>query len=76
MRPLFLTWLATGVVFFLVYFALNQGLIKTPVDPWLFWYSLLAVSTIPFGTLFYLHNFEVKRWSDSDYSPYASGDDQ
>ena len=35
--------------------------------------SMLLVSLMPLGLLFYKHNFEVKRWANSDFSPYAQG---
>jgi hypothetical protein len=47
----------------------------TKVDgEFLFW-MLVAVSIVPIGSFFYMHNFEVQRWADSDYSPYATEDD-
>lgn len=45
------------------------------VDQWLFIYALFFASIIPIGTLFHGYQFEVNRWKDSDYSPYASDDD-
>ncbi|MEO1527345.1 MAG: DUF4178 domain-containing protein [Planctomycetota bacterium] len=44
-------------------------------DGWLLIYALIGISLVPAGTLFYLYNFEVNRWSESDYSPYASSED-
>lgn len=41
-------------------------------DPWMLFYAMIFVSLIPAGVLAYLHSFEVKRWSNSDYSPYSS----
>ena len=41
-------------------------------DPWLWFYGILLVSALPLGILLYLFSFEVKRWEDSDFSPYAS----
>ena len=35
--------------------------------------SMLLVSLMPLGILFYKHNFEVKRWANSDFSPYGQG---
>lgn len=43
-------------------------------DPWLMFYGMIFVSLIPAGILLFLHSFEVKRWENSDYSPYASDD--
>lgn len=36
--------------------------------------AMLFVSLFPVGVIIYKHNFEVQRWRDSDYSPYASDD--
>jgi Domain of unknown function (DUF4178) len=33
--------------------------------------SIGVVSLIPIGVLIYKHSFEVKRWENSDYSPYS-----
>jgi hypothetical protein len=41
-------------------------------DGWLLWYGLLAVSAVPLGTILYWWSFELRRWQNSDYSPYAS----
>ena len=41
-------------------------------DRWLAFYAILFVSAIPIGILIYWYSFEVQRWRDSDYSPYAS----
>ena len=43
-------------------------------DGWLLFYALVFVSAVPIGILFYRYNFEVNRWKDSDYSPYATDD--
>jgi hypothetical protein len=37
--------------------------------------GLSALSVIPLLVGFYHYRFEVRRWADSDYSPYASSDD-
>jgi hypothetical protein len=43
-------------------------------DGWMFLYAMLGLSIVPGLVLLYKHNFEVRRWHDSDYSPYASDD--
>lgn len=45
------------------------------LDGWLMFYAFGGVSLIPGLVLTWLYMFEVSRWSESDYSPYASGDD-
>ena len=62
-------------VFLVVLVLLNVGfgiLTKPQVDQLLFVFALGFVSLIPVGILLYNHNFEVQRWSESDYSPYAT----
>ncbi|EMI40977.1 DUF4178 domain-containing protein [Rhodopirellula sp. SWK7] len=44
-------------------------------DPWMWFYAMIFISLVPVGILFYKYNFEVKRWKDSDYSPYQSSED-
>lgn len=35
--------------------------------------AMLLVSLMPLGVFIYKYNFEVKRWANSDFSPYAQG---
>lgn len=42
------------------------------VDPWMAFYAILFVSLVPAGALIFMYAFEVKRWENSDYSPYRS----
>ncbi|MDM4013975.1 DUF4178 domain-containing protein [Roseiconus lacunae] len=66
-------WMAwIGFLFYLVFAAVVIG--RGKADFWLFLYAAIGVSIIPALMLLYLHNFEVQRWKDSDYSPYASED--
>lgn len=53
-----------------------NGWITPALDQWLFGYALFFVSIVPVGTLLYNHSFERQRWSQSDYSPYATDDDE
>ncbi|MCH2201020.1 MAG: hypothetical protein MK102_03555, partial [Fuerstiella sp.] len=46
--------------------------LKQGVDQWFFATSLGLASLIPIGFLFYKYQFEVNRWKDSDFSPYAT----
>ncbi|HTK85275.1 MAG TPA: DUF4178 domain-containing protein [Patescibacteria group bacterium] len=51
--------------------------IKNNVPIWSnFWISLVLIIIWPAVYLFRRRNFEVQRWSNSDYSPYASDDDE
>ena len=45
---------------------------SSKADPMLCFIGLFLVSTVPVGILFYLYSFEVNRWQNSDFSPYAS----
>ena len=57
---------------------LNFGVpvvMQSKVDGWLFMYALGFASLIPAGVLLYNHSFEVQRWKDSDFSPYATDDE-
>jgi hypothetical protein len=72
-KPVLLLGLAFGGVLVLLNMLISA--IRTgPVDQSFFWFSLLAIGAVPIGVLFYRHNFEVQRWQDSDYSPYATDD--
>ncbi|MCA9140228.1 MAG: DUF4178 domain-containing protein [Planctomycetales bacterium] len=66
-----LTWV--GFFFYLLFAYAVIGAGKA--DGWLFFYAAIGVSVIPVVVMFYLHNFEVRRWRESDFSPYASSDD-
>lgn len=44
----------------------------TGSDGWLCFYSILTVSSVPLGILAYRYAFEVNRWQNSDFSPYAT----
>ena len=66
-----LTWAA-----FLGWLVLSFTIVgSSKADPLLFFYAAMGVSIVPIVTMIYLYNFEVRRWRDSDYSPYASSDD-
>jgi ribosomal protein S27AE len=60
------------VFLFIVLFL--QVMFSKTSDPWLAFYAIIFVSLIPVGILIFFHSFEVKRWSNSDYSPYASSE--
>lgn len=70
-----LRWLAFAGVMLLLYMVGSSGLFKQPADGWLFIYGLFGVSFLPICALVYRQSFEFQRWANSDYSPYAQGDD-
>jgi hypothetical protein len=63
-------------VMFVIALVLLGGLfslaLSNGVDGGFFLLSLVLASVIPVGFLFYKYQFEVNRWKDSDYSPYAT----
>lgn len=59
---------------FLLYYSC-KSLMTAPVDGEFFFWMLVGISVVPLGSLFYLHSIEVQRWSDSDYSPYATDEE-
>ena len=70
----FLLWAGFVALLVLVNMLFSALAKKTGVDQWLFFYALVFVSVIPICALLHMYQFEVNRWSDSDYSPYASDD--
>lgn len=69
--PMFwLAWLGFALYLAFAFVVIGRG----QADGWLWFYAMFGVSLIPVLVVLYLHNFEVQRWKDSDYSPYASDD--
>lgn len=66
-------WGAFALILFVLYGAFAKPMGPGGADGWLMFYGLLAISTPPILSFFYLYSVEVQRWKDSDYSPYASG---
>lgn len=50
--------------------------LKQPVAQFHFFAAQAIIFAFPVLMLFGRHAFEVNRWSNSDYSPYATGDDE
>jgi len=75
-RGLWISWLAFAVCLFLIHWigSASTSVGQTAPDGWMLFYAILFVSVIPAGILAYKYSFEVNRWKDSDYSPYASDD--
>ncbi len=70
----YMLWAAFIGVLVLVNVLFSALAKKTGVDQWLFFYALVFVSIVPICTLLHSYQFEVNRWKDSDYSPYATDD--
>ena len=68
----FKAWGGFLLLIVLFYFLGNAA--GTGVDGWLGIWAAIFVSIIPAGAIFYRQSFEQSRWSDSEYSPYASSD--
>ena len=68
----FLLWPAFIVVLMIIYGAFAKTGASRGSDPWLCFYGILFVSAIPAAIIGYRIAFEMKRWEDSDYSPYAT----
>lgn len=66
----FKAWGGFLLLIVLFYFLGNAA--GTGVDGWLAVWAAIFVSVIPAGAIFYKQSFEQSRWSDSEYSPYAS----
>ncbi len=69
-----LTWVATMLLLIVLDFAFVNGAVKKPVNQFFFFMAMVGVSLLPIGMFFARHAFEVNRWKDSDYNPYASAD--
>ncbi|MDA8746126.1 DUF4178 domain-containing protein [Rubripirellula amarantea] len=70
----FLLWPAFGMAIFCIFSICSMFKRTTSVDPWMMFYALLFVSIVPIGALIYMYSYEVKRWENSDYSPYRSSE--
>lgn len=64
---------------FVVFIAAAWGLLSnmraSGVDTALGVWALILVSLQPLGTMIYKSSFEVSRWKDSEFNPYASSDE-
>lgn len=68
----YLQWLVFAAGMVVIY--LGASALSDEADPWLLSWGLFLVSVIPVGALIVNHTFNVKRWAESDYSPYATDD--
>ncbi len=62
---------------FILFLVMIQAAYSKPgaangADGWLCFYSILFVSIVPLASLAFRYAFEVNRWQNSDYSPYAT----
>jgi hypothetical protein len=71
-RGIYLKWLMFGLAMGVIY--VGAAAMSDSADPWVLVCGLGLLSVIPIGVGVVNHFFDVKRWSESDYSPYASDD--
>lgn len=69
-------WVCFASLLAVLDFIFVSGAVKTPVAQFHFFAAQAAVAAFPILMLFGRHTFEVNRWSNSDYSPYATGEDE
>jgi hypothetical protein len=69
---IFRTWSIFLLVLILMDVVFVNAWITPRLDQWLFSYAVIFVSIVPVGALLYNLSFERQRWSQSDYSPYAT----
>lgn len=69
---IWLIWLGFGALLVMLDFLFSA--MSYSFDQFHFFAALAAVSLLPGLLLVLNYNFEVSRWKDSDYSPYASSD--
>jgi hypothetical protein len=71
---LVLSWFGFVGLLLLLYVIAQTKILTPEPDGWMLWYGLLTVSAIPVMSMLYAWSFEHRRWENSDYSPYATGD--
>ena len=69
---IFLLWLGFIVALLFLFLANAESGTARGADPAFLFIAIALVSVIPVGAILHRHSFEVKRWENSDYSPYAS----
>lgn len=72
---IWMLWLGFGLLLLLLNLVF-AGALQYPVSQFHFIVALVAVSVFPVGLLALRYQFEVNRWKDSDFSPYASGEEE
>jgi len=69
-RRIYGLWMLVLGILFVVY--LMATMIKDKPDGWLVVWAMFLASVIPIGAWMVNNTFNVKRWSDSDFSPYTT----
>lgn len=68
-------WLGFTVILILLDILFSTGFITHPFSQFHFIMSMIAISSWPLIVLFLKRNFEVRRWQESNFSPYQGGSD-
>ena len=68
-------WICFASLLAVLDFIFVSGAVKQPVAQFHFFAAQAFVLAWPILMLFGRHTFEVNRWSNSDYSPYATGEE-
>lgn len=69
-KKIYAHWGIFLAAMFLIYLA--AGAMFDKADGWLLMWAMFFVSVIPIGAMIVNHSYNVKRWSESDFSPYAT----
>ncbi len=69
-------WVCFAALLAVLDFVFVSGAVKKPVDQFHFFVAQMFVFAFPLLMWFGRRSFEVNRWSNSDFSPYASSDDK
>jgi hypothetical protein len=69
---IYLAWMVFLFILIMTHAKYATVSVATGSDGWLLFYAIIAVSALPVATLVFRYFYEVQRWRDSDYSPYAS----
>ena len=67
-------WVCFASLLAVLDFVFLSGAVKPVVEQAHFWTAQLVVFTFPLMLLFMRHFFEVNRWKNSDFSPYAQNE--
>lgn len=70
-----IAWLCFAVLLIVLDFVFVSGAVQPRVDQGHFVFAQIVVAAFPLTLLFLRHTFEVNRWQNSDFSPYAQNDE-
>jgi hypothetical protein len=71
----FWSWPLVVIFVLLVYMAFKVIRPAGSVDAAWLWIALVLVSLYPAGVWLYMRDFEKRRWADSEFNPYATGEE-